>query len=122
MAYGEYSRCLAYCNTDPSLEQIGWYCFNAGGRARPVGELVPNAWGLYDVAGNVSEWVYDKSDGLGPQEPTDPVVDGLGHATRELRGGAFHLWAGESRMANPGSGPWNGCATSIGFRLVRTLR
>jgi formylglycine-generating enzyme required for sulfatase activity len=120
VAYGDELACLLYCNPDPNLERIGWYCHNSGGHAHPVAELEPNAWGLRDMAGNVAEWLFDKSDGLGAQTAVDPVVVGLGHPQRENRGGAYHLWAVASRMANQSSGSWNGRGSSIGFRLVRT--
>jgi formylglycine-generating enzyme required for sulfatase activity len=122
LGYGEYAQCSTYCQPDPNLERIGWYCYDSGGRAHPVGELLPNAWGLYDVAGNVYEWIHDKMDGLSAQSPTDPVVDDLAHPSREMRGGAYNLWAGQSRLARPASSTWNSRGSVLGVRLVRTLR
>ena len=47
---------------ESTLSQYAWWEKNSGGRMHPVGQLKPNAWGLYDMLGNVSEWLQDPYD------------------------------------------------------------
>jgi len=42
-----------------SVNDVAWHSGNAGGRAHPVGEKLPNAYGLYDMLGNLEEWMLD---------------------------------------------------------------
>ena len=81
----------------PNLDEVGWYYGNSGGLPHPVGEKRPNAWGLYDMHGNVFEWCrdwYDFYDG----DATDPRGPASG-LHRVFRGGCWNLPAVDCRSA-----------------------
>ncbi len=86
------------------------------------GSYVPNAWGLYDMAGNVSEWTWDYWKTFQDVDSeVDPVGGDTGTFGRVYRGGdsngaLSYLLAGVRVYGSPTTHPW-----SIGFRLVRTM-
>lgn len=87
----------AYAGTG-RLDTMGWYAGNSGEDRQPVGELAPNAWGLYDMHGNVWEWCEDAyKEDLGTASVGDPV-EREGTA-RVLRGGSAWEWEAACRSA-----------------------
>ncbi|MFO1513949.1 MAG: formylglycine-generating enzyme family protein [Verrucomicrobiota bacterium] len=71
------------------LSYYAWYNANSGGATQPVGQKLPNPWGLYDMIGNVWAWVLDW-DGI---YPGGSVIDPQGPATgtvRQMRGGCWN--------------------------------
>lgn len=107
--------------TDPNLELIGWYQANASG-ASEGGLLAPNAWGLRDTSGNISEWCWDwlanyaggpEVDPMGPATGTDNV----------LRGGSRFSEPRDCRSAARGGWTWNVTGgVNQGFRVARSAR
>ncbi len=71
---------------DACLDNAAWYSANSDGIPRKVGHKDPNAFGLYDMMGNVREWVNDSYDAdyytISPQQDPPGPSEGLGHILR----------------------------------------
>jgi formylglycine-generating enzyme required for sulfatase activity len=106
------------CVRDPGLDAVGWYCANSGERPHPVATKAPNAWGVYDMHGNVAEWT-SSGDEPTPLGGTDPWS--RGGFNRGLRGGAWYHDARTCRSAAIDHSPPYIDSSFHGIRLVRTL-
>ncbi len=104
------------------LSEYAWFKGHAGGRTHPVGRKKPNAWGLYDMHGNVREWCADWFDEAyyanSPKD--DPPGPGTGPYT-VIRGGDWYRTAGYCRSAFRAKRERSAREGSIGFRLVLVL-
>jgi len=111
----------AYCFGDDSrrLGEYAWYDENAGGQTHPVGALQPNAWGLYDMHGNVWEWVQDWYGEYAAEAVTDPQGPAAG-ASRVIRGGGWNYDARYCRSAFRRRRAPGVRSDYLGFRLLRT--
>jgi len=105
------------------ISEIAWYAKNSEGAPHAVGKKKPNAFGLYDMLGNVSEWVldryynkyYDDSMATGPdvEQPLAP------NATAVARGGSWESDAAGLRVSHRLEQEKEGWGIPIGFRCAR---
>jgi formylglycine-generating enzyme required for sulfatase activity len=99
------------------LGAIAWYDQNSGGKTHEVGQKPANGYGLYDMLGNVGEWVNDWYGAYGADSLTDPrgVPEGQYKA---LRGGSWSSFSLRERVSSRyGFGPGNRY-NNIGFRCA----
>ena len=105
-------------NISGDLDPHAWFRANSQGTTHPVATRTPNAWGVYDMHGNVCEWVNDYYSPIS----TDRVVDPTGSAystTRVIRGGSWFNQAIVARGMPRGSLDDEARNNMTGFRLVR---
>jgi formylglycine-generating enzyme required for sulfatase activity len=122
----EYA-CKAGGTQEAGIEAIAWYKANSDDQTQPVATKEPNAWGLYDMHGNVAEWVhdwyspdyYENSSAVDPKGPEAAPETG---SYRVFRGSCWHNTSENCRAAIRGFDFPVSRFDYVGFRLVRTAR
>lgn len=99
-----------------ATKEQAWIQDTNKGKPQKIGSMQPNAWGLYDMLGNVWEWVSDFHNGKSVPDPIPPA-SGKVHV---LKGGSFSSDVTNATYFFHGGGPGNGW--DVGFRLVRMAK
>lgn len=132
-----------FFGNDPApLGKYAWFGSNSDQKFHRSGEKQPNAWGLYDILGNLSEWTLDHYTADALEKLAEPAQDPLpafqtSRYPKTLKGGSYGDPAAELRSANriksdpawnrrdpqiPKSKWWLTEGSFVGFRIVRPLQ
>jgi formylglycine-generating enzyme required for sulfatase activity len=128
----------SYGNSPGGLKEYAYFKDNSDGKFQKVKQLKPNAWGLYGMMGNLSEWTLDQYEADAytklAAESKDPLVSPASRYPRVVRGGSYLSDAKDCRCANriasltdwnkrdpqiPKSRWWLTDGMTVGFRLVK---
>jgi formylglycine-generating enzyme required for sulfatase activity len=99
------------------LASMAWFRDNSGNSTQPVKQRKPNAWGLYDMHGNVWEWC---EDGYAQSASSTQQASTGNDGARVLRGGGWYDSASRCRSANRANLAPGFTDLTDGFRVART--
>ncbi|GBU23322.1 hypothetical protein R80B4_03239 [Fibrobacteres bacterium R8-0-B4] len=100
-----------------TIDGVAWYSGNSSSKSHEVGTKTPNGLGIYDMSGNVSEWVSDFSDSYSSSSQTNPTGPTSG-SYRVFRGGGWGYDARYCRVSNRFNIFPEFSDVALGFRLV----
>ncbi|HWA10315.1 MAG TPA: formylglycine-generating enzyme family protein [Opitutaceae bacterium] len=117
-AMWEYA-CRAGSPNDGDLMESAWFDLTSGGQPHPVGQKQPNAWGFFDMHGNVEEWCFDWFDTYPGGTENIPDFAGPSQGSRHaIRGGAFAFKGTGCRSSSRSSEIPGNSHPNVGFRLA----
>ena len=114
------ARTWSGTKTEADLGTYAW--FGGSNGTSEVGKKDPNAWGLYDMSGNVWEWCWDWYGNYSAGSDTNPTgpADGSSGGDRVYRGGGWRNYANFCTVSKRGCSDPNYRSDGVGFRLVRS--
>lgn len=106
-------------NQEQDARRAGWYAGNSDGQLHPVGQRIPNAWGVFDSHGNAWEWCLDVY--LPESQNTEKNRLDQNAAYRVIRGGGFDSALSHSRASHRAKNRKSNARPNLGFRIMRIL-
>ena len=102
----------------PEMDEVGWYQYNSDKTTQTVGQKKPNAWGFYDMHGNVYEWCLDIYSNYPTEPVTDPTGPDGGMLYNIIRGGSWGDAASDCRSAYRNAIAPGEYYSNVGFRVA----
>ena len=116
---GAKSKGYLYPGSD-NINEVAWYFTTSEGHTHPVGQLKPNELGIYDMAGNVSEWILDRYfPSYREEQQTNPIMWIESSITVCARGSSCAMYELTSRVTSRRSFLPHVKGGGLGFRIVK---
>ncbi|MAA77699.1 MAG: hypothetical protein CL916_00445 [Deltaproteobacteria bacterium] len=103
-----------------NIDEVAWYPDNSDSKTHPVGQKKANGFGLYDMSGNVWEWVWDSWKREYESPTINPIYVDTSSPDRVLRGGSWGSNAGDARVSGRSGSDASFRYRDRGFRFLRT--